>query len=55
MEGWQKINKMAGMKKYDIKIVELCFVHNPYPKISTQNPFYDGESFAKWHLNGKIG
>ena len=19
---------------------------------STQNPFHDGESFAKWHLNG---
>ena len=54
MENWKKKKKMSKMAKARNKCgIVLSTQFNS--KKPTQNPFYDGESLPKWHLDGKLG
>ena len=47
-----RMKKMSKVTKTRGKVTKLCYLHNS-PQNSTQNPFHDGESFAKMaYTNG---
>ena len=43
---------MSKWRKCNIKLWN-CVIYTIQPKNPTQNPFHNGESLPKWHLNGK--
>ena len=53
MENWQKMTKMSKMAKARNKY-GIVFPTQLNSQKSTQNPFYNGASLPKWHVNGKI-